>query len=366
MTRLALALTLAAAPVAVLLAAPAPAPAADAPTCQFQSATIVAPAGTAVTGTPGADVIVGLGDNTVDSGGGDDVVCIVSGHVTTGEGSDSVEVQPGGPQPTVVDLGGGRDRVRLTAGAASNLTLTADAGLDDDLTLTTTDAAYVADLAAGTLVREGVTVGHFSGFDTYVSATGAAGRVDLRGTEGTDDLLVFGNHVDADLRGGDDRLELVSQFAGGDGSLQGGSGADTFRLFTLRSIALDLRVGTVAVRNKAGRGSYRLAGFESYGGVSRQAHVDGSSADDHVSIYGCRVTMRGAGGDDELELSPDNEDAGGELDCHGFHAFFRGGPGDDLLVGRRLRDVLLGGQGRDKAIGHGGGDLCRAEKQKSC
>jgi Ca2+-binding RTX toxin-like protein len=364
MTRLAIAL--AGAPVLALLAVPAPAPAADTLTCQYQTATIVAAPGAAANGTPGADVIVGLGNNTIDAGGGDDVLCIVSGHVTTGDGSDSVDIQPGGPEATVVDLGTGRDRVRLTAGATTNLTLTADAAVDDDLTLGTSDASYVVDLAAGTLAREGATVGHFSGFDTYTSGSGPDGRVELLGTEGNDDLLAFGNHVDADLRGGNDRIEIVSQYAGGDGSLQGGAGDDTLRVFTVRSLTLDLRVGTVAVTNKLGRGSYHVAGFEGYGGVARKAHVDGSFGDDDVSIYGCRVTMRGSGGNDDLELSPDNEDAGDAVDCHGFHANFRGGPGNDLLVGRRLKDVLLGGQGRDEAIGHGGGDVCQAEKEKSC
>jgi hypothetical protein len=361
-----LALVVAVAPVAALLALPAPALATDAPACQFQTATIVAAPGTAVSGTPGADVIVGLGNNTIDAGGGDDVVCVVSGHVTTGAGSDSVAVQPGGPEATVVDLGTGRDRAMLMAGASTNVTLTADPAADDDLTLSTADASYVADLAAGTLTREGVVVGHLTGFDTYTSASGPDGRVDLLGTEGTDDVLAFGNHVDADLRGGDDRLEIVSQYAGGDGSLQGGAGVDTLRVFTVRSLKVDLAAGAVTVRNRAGRATYDFAGFEAFGGVARKASVRGSNGDDDASVYGCRVTMQGRGGDDALELSPDNEDAGDAVGCHGFHADFHGGRGDDRLYGRRLKDVLIGGPGRDLAVGHGGGDVCKAEKEKGC
>ena len=45
---------------------------------------------------------------------------------------------------------------------------------------------------------------------------------------------------------------------------------------------------------------------------------------------------------------------------------FDGGPGDDLLVGSTVDDVLIGGPGRDEARGHEGTDTCSAEHELGC
>jgi Ca2+-binding RTX toxin-like protein len=95
-------------PWLVLVGGPTPGSYA-ASTCQGQAATIESAEGT-VTGTEGNDVIVATNPRAVVSAlGGDDLVCVVGGHVSAGDGDDSVLSTAPGKGVTEVSLHGGND-----------------------------------------------------------------------------------------------------------------------------------------------------------------------------------------------------------------------------------------------------------------
>lgn len=98
------------------------------------------------------------------------------------------------------------------------------------------------------------------------------------------------------------------------------------------------------------------------------AILSGDRADNVMLVHGvCWTRVQGRGGDDQLKAR-DKACSRTEARLYDVPAAFEayGGPGDDLLVGRRTRDRLVGRGGTDTADGRGSRDVCRAEVRLNC
>jgi Ca2+-binding RTX toxin-like protein len=201
------------------------------------------------------------------------------------------------------------------------------------------------------------------------------GRVD--GAEGTDTVEVRGTDaadrvrladvevVDVELGAGADRIGLLPDDTSTiSGRLDGGDGEDVVRVSAPDSVTVNLATRRLVLgpRQRA-----TLSGFEGASAVSWSvaSRLVGDAGDNHLrleSTSDCGGRVLGGAGDDVISA--------GRTDVHetclGIRAY--GGPGDDLLRGSAFDDVLVGGPGRDRAVGgeDEGRDLCRAEVRRGC
>ncbi|WP_162794517.1 hypothetical protein [Nocardioides houyundeii] len=222
-----------------------------------------------------------------------------------------------------------------------------------------------------------------------------------------DELLTFPNGTFGDVRmgGGDDRLGRSYSFASRVNTLparsvDGGPGNDAVSLHN-RCTSLTIRL---TKRMTCDGDSLALPGFEGVQvlsrGVRQRLLIVGSRGDDFAEVlYAPRVTFRGRGGADEAVINGNTVRAAGgpgadrltikaeDVVARGgpgadrihlvrpayFHPPQRlvalGGPGPDVLRGPRHAYAarLVGGPGRDRADGGGGGrDHCDAEVTRRC
>ena len=93
-----------------------------------------------------------------------------------------------------------------------------------------------------------------------------------------------------------------------------------------------------------------------------RARALGTELGNRISAAGCVVSVDGSQGADLLTRI-----GIGYRQCDTVRTRFLGGAGADRLVGaNQTNDTLIGGTGRDVAIGSRGTDTCRAEVTRSC
>jgi hypothetical protein len=341
-----IALTLVA-PLAYLL----PAAAHAASTCQGQTATIEGSAGP-VTGTSGHDVIVVTGTVTsVTAGDGDDLICVVDNRKLGGR-ETWLDVDAGyGDDVIDASAAGAKVRVWLPAGADSYL---------------------------GSEYNDSVSVGRTS---LPVTATGDPGPYTVRTGGGKDGLqMEAGAIVDVELGRGADGMVFRpwndTPVAAGPGSIFDlGPGRD-HAIFDDRweppggNYQTTLAVDMPGQRLTWWGVESTLRGVEDVFGAARRAILRGTARDNTLSVDGCNVVMRGAGGDDRLYTTNYAGEDGPS--CHTAGSIrhrLHGNAGDDYLVGTAGYDVLIGGPGYDLADGNRGDhDRCEVEKSwgKGC
>lgn len=383
---------------------------ANAASCRGESATIVGSKGTAVTGTPGRDVIVTNGSFDVDAGDGDDLICVTVGGPAPYADEGAIA---GGPGNDVIDTTA-LSAARPNAGQTSR------------------NWAFV-DLGAGSDTFVGG-----PGADT-VLAGNAPGDADTVSTGDGDDEVTVGDDVSVaawasndtiDLGAGRDNLRFGASGMGPTGSLEGGLGDDTFDVPKHSAYDIDLPAGTARLGDHP---AVRLGGFDSVivgegplrfvgtdaperlwsMGATSSAQIDMGGGDDHVALIGLPTApgsfIRGGTGPDTLAVNTDGQrlrvdlagssmtQAGkGSVSAADFtshhvvakHVRLLGSAGDDhvtissctaVALGRRgddtliaagdhtfeyrtcaskhQRHVLRGGPGNDTLRGHNGRDL---------
>jgi Ca2+-binding RTX toxin-like protein len=303
-------------------------------TCQGQPATIEG-IGPKLVGTPGNDVIVAGGDvHHVLAGDGDDLICVVDDH------SKRLDVQAG-PGADIVD----------TTAATGHTVAKMGTGADTFVGGPELDEVYLDQELAGPTAVDVVRTG-----DSF-------------------DLLMAESAVDADLGPGDDFY--IGEFTEGQGSsrVQLGQGHDILRLDM--GVAEHLRTASPSSRSQAVAARLRLdlsTGSLLQGGVASfvtgeeeviangpNVWVQGTRGADDVVSGGCRVTMHGSGGHDQLA-----QVKGFDVACGKRRARLYGEGGPDRLQASIGNDVLIGGPGKDWAYGGGGRDRCVAEKTITC
>jgi Ca2+-binding RTX toxin-like protein len=293
--------------------------------------------------------------------------------ITTGDGDDGLDwagVQVSGQ----VDLGPGENSIRLRSGWSGS-----DVDIDAPDGLVTVDARpvlrWTGDVTAYTLQYTHLRT-TFTGTELGEYLTFWPSQRDQKGPPSSvgDPQL----RLDADMAGGDDRLEMLDA-AGG--SWVGGPGAD--RLGGPRCRVGDVRLGRSWECQDETRArtpySAPIDVWEKVSVAGQRLRVTGSEGPDVIRVNGNRVRLDGLAGDDVLRApgsagswpsAPPAVVRGGAGDDLIRGGYLRdrllGGPGDDRLYGNRSDDVIRGGRGRDRAIGQGGRDRCSAEVRRSC
>jgi Ca2+-binding RTX toxin-like protein len=230
----------------------------------------------------------------------------------------------GGPGMTVALGGSTQDQLKMigTAGAdrftigATGIAIDSDAFLD--VTATGVDG-FTFNLDDGNDV--------FSGAGDVTTGAAFSAPLDLFGGSGNDTLR-GGSAADTYHGGdGDDVFAAGAAPDGGD-TMLGGLGRDTAD-YSLRTIALDVTIGSGADDGESGENDDVTSEMEIVKGGTAGDTLTGGSGDD---------TLNGGGGDDTLY----------------------GGPGVDVLNGEAGNDTLLGGasaDGADTLDGGAGTDL---------
>nr|WP_243395181.1 hypothetical protein [Nocardioides currus] len=218
--------------------------------------------------------------------------------IDTGDGADTITSGgPGLPNPDVVRAGGDNDLVVWAGVMAADGVL--DAGEGHDLLLPrASGATFDVDLATRTIGRDGVPEAVFDAFERVsISPEPGLGAIDISGSAGNDIVDVRAAAVvHADLDGGDDSLTLSATPVGTDLDL--GTGLDGVSVRSLDgSVDLDLADQTLAIDGSAGA---RLVGVESAYASALEVRMVGSSGDNPLLAIGCRVSIDGRGGSDQI------------------------------------------------------------------
>lgn len=334
--------------------------------------------------TTGSDSAGGTTDtdrDVVDTRGGNDVVTTGSvapgtpnlDVISTGEGDDGLSwagEQAGGQ----VDLGSGENSLRLRSGwDGSDIDIDAPAGL---VTADTRPVLrWTGDVVAYTLEYTHLRT-TFTGADLDEYLTFWPSQSDQDGPPSA--VSAPGLRLDADMGGGDDRLQFLDA-AGG--RWVGGAGRD--RLGMSRCQVADVRIGRGYECEDEGRARTEYSGsmdaWEKVSVPGWHLRVVGTPGPDDIRTYGARNRIDGRGGDDVIAI-PTSAGVGRKA----LVGVVRGGAGDDVIRGSYLRDRLLGGSGndrihgqrsddaigggagRDRAFGGPGRDRCSAEVRRTC
>ncbi|GAA5141604.1 calcium-binding protein [Nocardioides marinquilinus] len=361
--------------------------------CLGQPVTIVGTPDRALDGTGGDDVILTNGARDIRGRAGADLLCVTgprTGDITidAGPGDDRVVVQSRAGADMLVELGEGADLFR--GGSGDDEVLSGEPGEDDDIStgpgddrvsvagsgrvaggpdrdsvqVATADGDVTVDLPAGTVTSAGRAL-RLDDVET-VSTGSREGTTTVIGTPGDDAVGVFGR-VSTRLGAGADSLSLALPYEASPFEVAGGPGRDRLSMSdgydpdTEVPLAIDALEG-LATSPTGVRVDF--SGFETYRGDAPRLDITGTDADDDLSAFGCEVTLRGGGGDDDLELVQGPVvDAWG---CYPEDYLVYGNAGDDVMLGTAKPDLLVGGGGRDVADGRGGYDECRAEVRRSC
>ena len=267
--------TFAVALLAALLAAPALPAAAAVPTCHGQPATITGSRGAAVRGTEGPDVIVANRASEIAALGGDDLICSAS----TDDGSD-----------LMIDAGGGDDVVD-TAG---------NVGISSYVVLGGGDDTYTGGDEVDFLYQSPDLPDPAAGTDTVT-------------TGGGDDMVVTGGDrttPDADvvdLGPGADVVDVVGSLQGA--RWDGGAGTDQVvweRFPRAGAYVVDNARGRVT-RDGAETASWSsFSRFDFFAGGARDLRFVGGDGPESVRSLVQLDDVRLGGGDDVLQLSPEN------------------------------------------------------------
>jgi Ca2+-binding RTX toxin-like protein len=278
-----------------------------------------------LTGTSGADVIVGYGsDQDITPGGGDDTVCAGDGDdvVMDGPGNDLIEGEEGDDRFVAARGTAGQDVFRGAAG-----TDTADYGARTKRVVVWVNGA-ADDGAPGELDNIDTDVENLVGGIASDTLRGSSLVNRLDGGLGNDTL---------DAREGDDQL------AGGDGtdSLNGGPGADS---------------------EFGGAGTDT---FDQQATANGADVLDGGTDTDTVSY-----AQRGAAVTVTLDDDATGDGAPSEDDRIRFVEIVKatrfgdtltGGPAADQLIAGAGNDHVHGGPGNDSILGQGGHDILNGD-----
>ena len=350
----------------------------------------------------GVDSFGGTDDtdkDVIDTRGGDD-------YVTSGS------VAPGTPNPDVVSTGAGDDIVSwageqvggpLDLGPDANRLVLTSGWAGDDIDIDATTGVVTA--ASRPVLRWTGTVTSYSLEYTHLRTTFTGSDADEYVTfwptqaddDGPDSSVGSPElRLDADLAGGDDRLQV---FDAAGGTWIGGSGSD--RLGMPRCRVADVRLGSGYACEDESRARTPYSGemdvWERVSVPGWRLDVTGSEGPDVISTTGNRVRVDGRGGDDVLAVpgaagswpsAPPAVVRGGagadlirggylrdrllggpgddRIHGRGYADVIRGGAGRDRIWGDKGNDTLLGGSGRDRADGGAGRDRCVAEARRSC
>lgn len=129
----------------------------------------------------------------------------------------------------------------------------------------------------------------------------------------------------------------------------------------------DLPAGTFRNVGRTSTEAGRVRGVENLDVNADHVRVVGDHRANEISVAnGCTGVLRGNGGRDLL-TTPGSMSGDGQCQSEKSRPFrFYGGQGNDVLVGRRLDDVLVGGPGHDRADGKKGNERCSAERERNC
>ncbi|HVT78262.1 MAG TPA: calcium-binding protein [Acidimicrobiales bacterium] len=377
------------------------------PSCNGIAATIVATGGV-TNGTSGNDVIAGSpGSDIIDGGGGNDVICGYGGDdvLAGGDGNDAIfggagtDSVTGGPGSDNLDGGLGFDTVNLGGGVAPQRVSLDDvandgvAGENDNVhsSFEVVNGSEGPDTIVGsahgdTLKGNGgddVLVGN-SGDDTLI---GGAGADDLAGGPGID-TVVLGDDVaphtvtldgvaNDGLAGEHDNVRPTNEIivgspgddhitgAGGNETLYGNAGNDTLNGGGGNDV-LDGGIGNDVLHG--GTGNDRLTGGPGADDLDGGDGIDTVSLGDDPSLHlvdldnvaDDGVYVNGVSeGDNVRSTNETIIGSPGPDYMYGTSAaqLFRGGLGDDVLVGLGGDDLLDGGAGNDKLYGGAGNDV---------
>jgi hypothetical protein len=335
------------------------------------------PSASSVTGLDGgADTYLGnasheivnatdVESDVIRTGGGDDLVG--DGHVE------------GGPDLTGdddVDLGEGNDTFDLRSSSsdgsdiAPGLAVSGGEGRDVlDLTVAG-QGTWLLDAPHREATFRGV---HAFGFDALERYNVASAQGSLRfiGTAADESVQVYPSSVAgrADLGAGDDTLQLYSYRLADRGprgaQLVGGPGTDSLEIQALHE---DIRLSLVGRRldyrlDNTGAADNEVLGFEDAWVAADDARITGDAGPNTITWHGCPGRAEGGNGSDVLRwlAYPDSP-----CDSSDPRIRMYGNKGDDLMLGSRFDDVLIGGPGSDGADGLAGRDRCRAEVIVKC
>lgn len=332
----------------------------------------------------GADTWGGIRDvekDVVDTRGGNDSVATGSvapgtpnpDVIRTGTGDDAV-IWAGEQVGAPLDLGTGDNQLRLLSGWAGS-----DVDIDAPAGRATADSRPVlrwsGDVASYSLQYTHLRT-TFTGTDLDEYVTFWPAQADQQGPASTvaDPQL----RLDADMGGGDDRLEMLDA-AGG--SWVGGPGKD--RLGMPRCQVADVRLGIDYSCNDETQARTPYAGaidaWETVSASGGHIQVVGTNGRDTIRVRGRRAVVDGRGGRDVLTSSGSRTGkkasipvvirggAGADRIRGGFSdERLIGGGGADVMRGGPGDDQLVGGAGRDRADGQGGRDRCSAEVRRNC
>lgn len=344
------------------------------------------------------NTILGLaGDDIIDGGGGLD-------YLDGGDGIDTLDYRNSGA--IVLTLGAANTKTTVTSLDGNDTILNFEnvfgSAFDDKLTGNTVDNVFrggagkdiinggtgndtadYSDIATAITVTLGTGVSKVTGGDTDELTS----IENIIGTVGNDEIT--GNAVNNKLYGGDGDDKLT----GGAGAdwLEGGAGNDIFyvggtdgvgdtflggadndtlqitgtkvaTLENFESVLWSIEIFTgnnLGIIGTAKNNSYDFSGLTSYSAVS---YVDGGAGDDRMKAFANAVAdFRGGLGNDTLIGGTKNDvldggDGDDTLDGGDGNDTLLGGKGDDDLVGGAGNDTLTGGAGADRIEGGAGDD----------
>jgi hypothetical protein len=173
--------------------------------------------------------------------------------------------------------------------------------------------------------------------------------------DGDDTFTASAGRYDASLGAGADRVVITGFDIGG--SFDAGADRDGLLFTDTTRIDVDLRHGGVVM----GGQTFGVSGIEDVTATADRVTVRGDSKRNTFDLTGCIVKGYGGAGHDALGLGSPNG-----LHCTRRNLKLYGEGGNDRLTGNRVRNVLVGGGGRDAAYGKRGRDRCAAEVEAGC
>ncbi|MEX0367111.1 MAG: beta strand repeat-containing protein, partial [Ruegeria sp.] len=304
----------------------------------------------------------GTGNDSLNGGGDNDALRGDSGNDTLngGDGNDT--------------LVGGDGLDRLTGGNGDDLFLGFDNGefLDGGAGLDVINATMMTSGARVNLNGALSSLNNFvfGGVDTSSGNTSTSNIEYFNGTS-FDDLVGL-NALDNRINGFDGNDTIVAVGVGGNDTINGGNGADSFVVNT--SSAINLSLLTTAAQT-LGSGTVRLLSIENLTGGFGDDTLTGNNADNVLDGGNSRFSddiMDGRGGNDTVSYLSLTSTLGvnATLRTHGVQQVTGGGGNDtyisienlhgsinsDTLEGNLLANELLGFGGDDTISGNSGDD----------
>jgi hypothetical protein len=285
----------------------------------------------------------------------------------------------------MISLGRGDDYVSWAAAAAQDPVGTVDGGpgrntasLESSSGESDDPGSWVLDNRVRTLSRNGEVRFSWTSFTRF--HVSFDGPLLIQGSKRDESFepASFGDAVTVNAGGGDDEIRVGLWNQVTVESIDGGPGRDLVNVeesrFTRASFILDLAAGNYRYQDSDGEATVPLAGIEDAEVTGfPEVTMRGDSSINRLTVglvqekghfyTRCPVRVSGRGGDDRLILLS----APLQSSSKGCPApTLQGGGGDDVLVGSREDERLLGGAGRDAARGGPGADVCIAETRKHC